>query len=213
MLTSYRSSSSAVREHVSAACARRALAAALIAACAASPLQAIAQRDSASSPSTAKSGQQRKSVGAIGNDDAKLPAATRRAREDEQRLLGSPGATFNPYANDGSSPTSQEDALMSEQRMKVIKPSDFYRSGSPAIDTGGKGRGKRSSGVADASGGGPAPTTGSSAGGNAAAGAAANGMTAAQDRYSGSASTASSIYRDPYQSQSAYSGQPYRSPW
>ena len=127
-------------------------------------------------------------------DDADLPAATRRARADERRLLGGPRPTFDPYVNDDPSPGAQEDALMSEQRMTIVSPSAFYSSRSAALDgSAGGTTGRRR------------PT---------AAATPPDGSAASPQRYGyRTGGTSADIYRNPYRMPDPSVGQPYRSPW
>ncbi|PXW29160.1 hypothetical protein [Paraburkholderia caballeronis] len=190
------------RPHLTQAAFVFVLAAAVSAVCAAYPSIAHAQANSANAAaSTSAAG----SPGASQqkNDDD-LPAATRRARADERRLLGGPRSTFDPYASDDSSPASQEDALMSEQRMTIVSPSQFFAAGSmtsgdPGSDGGGGGsirRFGRAGNASDANG----------AGGQ-------GGGSGASSRYRYGSASASPVYRDPYEAQRTAAGQPYRSPW
>ena len=156
---------------------------------------AAASSASATGPDASRSQQK--------DDDDDLPAATRRARADERRLLGAPRSTFDPYENDDPSPKAQEDALMNEQRMTIVSPSEFYSSGSPAMGSG-------QSGAASAGGSSikqrlartsPSPSSSDNA-------------TAAPKRYDYSAGGLSApIYKNPYETQNTAGGQPYRSPW
>jgi hypothetical protein len=192
-------------------------AAALIAACAVWPLPATAQQSGATSPSAASSpgtGNQRDS----GNgNEGNVPVATRQAVDDEQRLLGGPGASFDPYSSDSASPKGQENELMSEQRMKIVSPSEFYRSGSPTGTAGAPDEvGGTSGGAGGTAGGfgGMQPSTGMSGGGTPSSDDPMYDSTGTRQNYDYGSDTSSSLYRDPYQSSPGTSaGQPYRMPW
>jgi hypothetical protein len=161
------------------------------------PDDAAASSASASGPRANRSQQK--------DDDDNLPAATRRARADERRLLGAPRATLDPYENDDPSPKAQEDALMNEQRMTIVSPSEFYSSGSPAMG-GGQGGG--------ASAGGSSIKQRLARTSSSPSSSSSDNATAAPKRYDYSAGGLSApVYRNPYETQNTTTGQPYRSPW
>jgi len=188
----------AVQGPVGAAFARGALAAALLAAwvaCVAWPSPAAAQQrdDAASSASADSPGASNQK-----SDEDDLPAATRRARADERRLFGGPRSTLDPYQSSDPSPKAQEDALMDEQRMTIISPSEFYslnKAGMGGTDGGGASAAKQRPGTMPA------------------AGTQANGPDGSPKRYVYGAGASSPVYRDPYEAQRTAAGQPYRSPW
>lgn len=176
---------------------RGALAAALLVAWP-SPGHTQQQDDSAASAASATnpgaSSQQK-------DGDGDLPAATRRARADERRLLGGPRSTLDPYETGDPSPKSQEDALMDEQRMTIVSPSAFYSSGSPAMDGQGSAAG---------AGGGNAKRSF----GRTSSSSSPDGTPAAPKRYEySSGGTSVPVYRNPYEMQNTAAGQAYRSPW
>jgi len=174
----------------SALAASAALLAASIA-CFAGPAGAQ-QRDDAGASSTSVS---RAGASDPRQDDDDLPVATRRARADERRLLGGPRSTFDPYERADPSPKSQEEALMSEERMTIVSPSAFYSSGSPALG-GADGASGRSGASGRLRRFGQVTTDGN-----------------APKRDVAGAGVGASIYRDPYEAQRTAAGQPYRSPW
>ncbi|WP_310631715.1 hypothetical protein [Paraburkholderia sp.] len=194
----------------------------LCAALAAWPSIVHAQGDAASGTSASANGQRSSASG-----ESALTAAARRARADEQRLLGSPGASHNPYggggaySSDGASPEGQEKALTTESRMHIVSPTDFYATGTGA--SGGAVRGTGSGASSRARG--ASAMNGASAGrssthsritharpDNAASGAQGGGW-AAYDWGASTTSPTAKIYGNPYGSQRAAAAQLYRSPW
>lgn len=179
--------------------------AACVAACLAWPSPAAAQQHNDASASSASA----TGPGASGErkDDDGLPAATRQTRADDRRLLGGPRRTFAPYVNGDPSPKSQEDALMSEQRMTIVSPSEFYSSASPSMD--GSGGDRADDGSARGSRRRVARALASS---QQAAPANPAGGIPSRDTYR-TGTLSAPVYRNPYDMQNAAGGQAYRSPW
>lgn len=195
---------------------------ALCAALAAWPSLTHAQDDAASGASASSSGQH-------SDSDDSLTSAARRTRADAQRLLGSPTASHNPYSggdaysSDGSSPDAQEKALMSESRMRIVSPTDFYTTGSAAA--GGSGGGTGAGAGASSRARSASALNGASASRSSthsrlpraaspdAASGAQGGAWAAYDWGASTTSPTANIYGNPYGSQRAAAAQLYRSPW
>lgn len=191
---------------------------ALCAALAAWPSPTRAQDDAASGASASANGRH-------SDSDDTLTSAARRTRADAQRLLGSPTASHNPYSggaysSDGSSPGAQEKALMSESRMRIVSPTDFYTTGSPAAGGSGAPRAGASSRARGASALNSASGSRSSthsrlarAASPDAASSAQGGAWGAYDWGASTTSPSAKIYGNPYGSQRAAAAQLYRSPW
>ncbi|MFP3798278.1 MULTISPECIES: hypothetical protein [Paraburkholderia] len=192
---------------------------ALCAALAAWPSPTRAQDDAASGASASANGRH-------SDSDDTLTSAARRTRADAQRLLGSPTASHNPYSgggaysSDGSSPGAQEKALMSESRMRIVSPTDFYTTGSPAAGGSGGTRAGASSRARGASALNSASGSRSSthsrlarAASPDAASSAQGGAWGAYDWGASTTSPSAKIYGNPYGSQRAAAAQLYRSPW
>ena len=192
------------------------LAAALQAACAAWPCAALAQRapDTASSASSSDRGDT-------------LSSAASRQKFDEQRLLGGPSSSgnpysANPYASDGASPDDAEDALTNEKHMHVVPPGD-----KPASDASGSGgRDARSDASSRSAGGGVRShsrigANGQSRAGNAvarnAAGTGGRHASAGYDYGASQTSPTAQVYGNPYGSPYGSPDEPnatlYKSPW
>lgn len=213
MSTFVRPSAPAIEDRVARVAARAALAAALFVACVAWPSPAAAQeRDAAVAASGSASANSPGADNQQSDEDSGLPAATRNSNADVQRLLGGPNSAVDPYESDDPSPNAQEAALMSEQRMTIVSPSDFYSSGSRlggASADGGDG-GSGGSGGSGAIGGSGKTTH---FGRQQAAANQPDGNTATPTRYGYSDGGLSSpVYRNPYDTQ-ATTAQPYRAPW
>ncbi len=130
---------------------------------------------------------------APGDAAAQKPDAAQRARSDERRLLGVPQQKSpDGYGANDASPDAQRDALMSEERMRVARPSDMIAGGTAG---GGYGAAPGAAGGAARR----APRAGQKAAGPTGA---LNAGTAAVD-----------VYRNPYTAGGAKGAQPYRSPW
>jgi hypothetical protein len=175
------------------------LAAALQAAFAVWPCAAVAQQRNAPGASSAPMNDRQ---------DETLSAAARQEKSDEQRLLGGPGTSGNPYSatpygSNGASPDDAEDALMNEKHMHVNVPTGA--AGSATGDT-----------VDPSSGGGRTATSrsrigpnGISRAGNAVsqrtAGTSARKGAAGYDYGASTTSRTTNVYGNPY-------GSPYSSP-
>ncbi|HEY1608359.1 MAG TPA: hypothetical protein VGG24_03765, partial [Paraburkholderia sp.] len=100
---------------------------------------------------------------------------------------------------------AQEDALMNEQRMTIVSPSELYSSGSAAMSGSGGANGGTGAGGAK-------PRFGRTSSMQAAGNHPPRPYGAAQNYDYGTGTSSSPVYRNPYESQSSSSG-PYRSPW
>ncbi|MEX3983534.1 hypothetical protein AB4Y45_31640 [Paraburkholderia sp. EG287A] len=191
------------------------LAAALQAACAAWPCAVFAQSatyGAATGGSPAAASDQSRQGNTLSN-------AVQRQQQDEQRLLGGPGTSDNPYSvtpysSNGASPDDARDALTNEKHMHVVTPGDYAAS---AVSANG-GRGDRSS-ASSAGGRGAANhsrigANGMSRAGNAVArstggggggGAKGSRSTAGYDYGASQTSPTAQVYGNPY-------GSPYGSP-
>ena len=192
------------------------LAAALQAACAAWPCAALAQRapDTSSSASSSDRGNT-------------LSSAASRDKFDEQRLLGGPRSSGNPYGvspytSDGASPEDAEDALTNEKHMHVVPPGDKAASDASAsggrlvrsdASSGSAGGGARSHGRIGAN--------GQSRAGNAVArhagGTGGRHASAGYDYGASQSSPTAQVYGNPYGSPYGSPDEPnatlYKSPW
>jgi hypothetical protein len=207
------------------------LAAALQAACAAWPCAVIAQNapygaGAGGSPAAASD---QSSQGSQGDTHS---SAVQRQQQDEQRLLGGPGSSDNPYSvtpysSNGASPDDARDALTSEKHMHVVTPGDYAASAASANG----GRGDRSG--ASGGGGGSSAShsriaaNGMSRAGNAVArstggggggsGAGRNRSTAGYDYGASQTSPTAQVYGNPYASPYGSPDQSnselYKSPW
>lgn len=144
----------------------------------------------------------------------------RRARTDEQRMLGSPRSPADPYGSDaystdGASPAAEEDALTRETRMQIVSPSDFYATGGTAANGLKNGAQGGTRGISRHIG----ETTATDADA-ATAKAGAKDATAGGNVWSGydygaaTTSPTAPVYGNPYSaSQRTAAEQLYRSPW
>ncbi|SDB83385.1 hypothetical protein [Paraburkholderia lycopersici] len=190
------------------------LAAALQAACAAWPCAALAQRSATGASSAAASDRQ----------DDSLSSAVRRGKSDEQRLLGAPRTSgnpysANPYSSDGASPDDARDALTNEKHMRIVTPSDYYATSGASATGGGRsdasGNGRRvtgnsrigANGISRA---GNAMTKGSGARGHQAATA---GYDYGASQTSPTAQVYGNPYSNPYGSPEETNAELYKSPW
>jgi hypothetical protein len=184
------------------------LAAALQAACAMWPCAAHAQQQGAPGASAAPLNDRQ---------DSTLSAAARQEKSDEQRLLGAPGSSDNPYSatpyrSNGASPEDAEDALTNEKHMHVNVPTgDSGASGARgAASSGGRPVTSRSrigpNGISRA---GNAVTQATSAGGRKGAAGYDYGASAT----SRSAKIYGNPYGNPYASPDEANAQLYKSPW
>ncbi|MEX3688686.1 hypothetical protein AB3X91_38415 [Paraburkholderia sp. BR14263] len=205
------------------------LAAALQAACAAWPYAAFAQNapyGAGGSPATA-SDQSRQ-----GSQGDTRTGAVQRQQQDEQRLLGGPGTSDNPYSvtpysSNGASPDDARDALTNEKHMHVVTPGDYAAS---AVSANG-GRGDRSS-TSSAGGRGAAnhsrigangmsragnavarSTGGAGAGGPAGKGRSTAGYDYGASQTSPTAQVYGNPYGSPYGSPDQSNSELYKSPW
>ncbi|MCP3714264.1 hypothetical protein [Paraburkholderia sp. CNPSo 3281] len=203
------------------------LAAALQAACAAWPCAVFAQNAAygaatGGSPAAASDQSRQSSRG-------DTPAnAVQRQQLDEQRLLGGPGTSDNPYSvspysSNGASPDDARDALTNEKHMHVVTPGDYAASAASANG----GRGDRSS--ASSAGGRGATNhsrigaNGMSRAGNAVArgtsGGGAGGKRSAAGYDYGASQTSPTAqvygnpYGSPYGSPDQSNSELYKSPW
>lgn len=188
----------------------------LVAALQAACVMCIAWPCAAHAQQPATAGGQPSPASANGQPGDDLSAAARRARADEERMLGGPSSAGNPYqsdaySSDGASPAAQANELTSEARMRIVTPSNFYAAGGVAAATSAGGRndtrggtdrirqrpGRATAGKYD-----PAddPTTGS-------------GAWAAYDYGASTTSPTAPIYGNPYTSQREAAEKLYRSPW
>src|SRR5262249_2387681 len=137
-----------------------------------------------------------------------LSGAVQRQKADEQRLLGGPRSSGNPYSatpysSDGASPDDARDALTNEKHMHVVTPSDYYAasgaraSGGGADSGSGWGSGGKASGSRRRFG-----ATGTSRGGSGSAKNAGPGGRAQAAAYDYGASqtspTRQRVYSSPY---------------
>ncbi|WP_069267803.1 hypothetical protein [Paraburkholderia nodosa] len=200
------------------------LAAALQAACAAWPCAAFAQNapyGAGGSPATV-SDQSRQ-----GSQGDTRTGAVQRQQQDEQRLLGGPGTSDNPYSSNGASPDDARDALTNEKHMHVVTPGDYAAS---AVSANG-GRGDRSS-TSSAGGRGAAnhsrigangmsragnavarSTGGAGAGGPAGKGRSTAGYDYGASQTSPTAQVYGNPYGSPYGSPDQSNSELYKSPW
>ncbi|MEM5399438.1 hypothetical protein [Paraburkholderia unamae] len=192
------------------------LAAALQAACAAWPCAVFAQNGPYGAGGSPAAASDQGSQGSQGDTHT---SAVQRQQQDEQRLLGGPGSSDNPYSvtpysSNGASPDDARDALTNEKHMHVVTPGDYAASAASANG----GRGDRSS-ASSAGGRGAANhsrigANGMSRAGNAVArstggggggGAKGSRSTAAYDYGASQTSPTAQVYGNPY-------GSPYGSP-
>ena len=183
------------------------LAAALQAACAAWPCAVFAQN----APPGAPTGGSSATASDRGNT---LTNAVQRQQLDEQRLLGGPRTSGNPYSvtpynSNGASPDDAEDALTNEKHMHVITPGDYAASAANA--TGGRGdRGSASSRI------GP---NGRSRTSNAVAKNSVGGHRSSAGYDYGASETSPTAqvygkpYSNPYGSPDQSNSELYKSPW
>lgn len=185
------------------------LAAALQAACAAWPCAVLAQN----APSGVRTGGSSATASDQGDT---LTNAVQRQRLDEQRLLGGPSTSGDPYSvtpynSNGASPDDAQDALTNEKHMHVVTPGDYAASAANA--TGG--RGDRGS----ASGSGRIGSNGRSRAGNAMAKHSTGGhrSTAGYDYGASETSPTAQVYgkpyNNPYGSPDQSNSELYKSPW
>ncbi|MCP3722050.1 hypothetical protein M3I53_02730 [Paraburkholderia sp. CNPSo 3272] len=191
-------------------------AAALQAACAAWPCAVFAQAATYGAATGGSPAAASAQSSQSGRDDA--PAnAVQRQQLDEQRLLGGPGTSDNPYSvtpysSNGASPDDARDALTNEKHMHVVPPGDYAASAASANG----GRGDRSSSASSAGGRGAANhsrigANGMSRAGNAVArstggsGAGSKRSAAGYDYGASQTSPTAQVYGNPY-------GSPYGSP-
>ena len=192
------------------------LAVALQAACAAWPCAALAQR----APSTASSASS-------GKQGDTMSSAASREKADEQRLLGGPSSSGNPYSvspytSNGASPDDAEDALTNEKHMHVVPPGD--KAASDASASGGR---YDRADASSRSGGGSVRShsriaaNGQSRAGNAVArntaGSGGRHASAGYDYGASQTSPTAQVYGNPYGSPYGSPDQPnsilYKSPW
>ncbi|MEX3915824.1 hypothetical protein AB4Y43_06205 [Paraburkholderia sp. BR10872] len=205
------------------------LAAALQAACAAWPYAAFAQNapyGAGGSPAAASDQSHQGSQG-----DTRT-GAVQRQQQDEQRLLGGPGTSDNPYSvtpysSNGASPDDARDALTNEKHMHVVTPGDYAAS---AVSANG-GRGDRNS-TSSAGGRGAAnhgrigangmsragnavarSTGGAGAGGPAGKGRSTAGYDYGASQTSPTAQVYGNPYGSPYGSPDQSNSELYKSPW
>ncbi|QGZ53854.1 hypothetical protein [Paraburkholderia acidiphila] len=196
------------------------LAAALQAACAAWPCAVFAQSAPSGTSGTSTSGSS-----ATANDPSSqgdtLGNAVQRQQLDEQRLLGGPGTSDNPYSvtpysSNGASPDDAQDALTNEKHMHVVTPGDY--AASEANASGGRGSASRSGGTSSRIG-----SNGRSRAGNAvargSAGISSGGhrSSAGYDYGASQTSPTAQVYGNPYSSPygspDQSSSELYKSPW
>jgi hypothetical protein len=173
------------------------------------PCAAIAQQHDAPGAS---------SVPVNDRQDSTLSAAARQEKSDEQRLLGGPSTSGNPYSatpysSNGASPDDAEDALTNEKHMHVNVPTgDSAASGVRGAASGGGGRPVTSrsrigpNGISRA---GNAVTQATSAGGRKGAAGYDYGASAT----SPTAKVYGNPYGNPYASPDEANAQLYKSPW
>ncbi|CAD6511081.1 hypothetical protein LMG27952_00451 [Paraburkholderia hiiakae] len=189
-----------------------ALAAALQTACAAWPCPVFAQN----APSGAPTGGSPATASDQSSQGDTLTNAVQRQKLDEQRLLGGPGTSGNPYSvtpytSNGASPDDAEDALTNEKHMHVVTPGDY--AASMANATGG--RVDRGS----ASGSSRIGSNGRSRAGSAMAKNSAGGhrSTAGYDYGASQTSPTAQVYgkpySNPYGSPDQTNSELYKSPW
>ncbi|WP_321961021.1 hypothetical protein [Paraburkholderia sp. J7] len=186
------------------------LAAALQAACAAWPGALVAQN--APSGGSSANAKYQSSQGDT------LTNAVQRQKLDEQRLLGGPGTSDNPYSatpysSNGASPDDAQDALTNEKHMHVVTPGDY--AASEASASGGRsGRGGASSRIG---------SNGRSRAGNAAARSPAGNPAGSHRASAGydygaretspTAQVYGNPYSNPYGSPDQANSELYKSPW
>ncbi|HKR41982.1 MAG TPA: hypothetical protein VJU59_20315 [Paraburkholderia sp.] len=200
------------------------LAAALQAACAAWPCALYAQNAAYG----AGAGGSPAAASAQSSQGDTHTSAVQRQQQDEQRLLGGPGTSDNPYSvtpysSNGASPDDARDALTNEKHMHVVTPGDYAASAASANG----GRGDRSS-ASRAGGSGGANhsrigANGMSRAGNAVArstgggGAGGKRSTAGYDYGASQTSPTAQVYGNPYASPYGSPDQSnselYKSPW
>ncbi|MCP3707417.1 hypothetical protein M3I54_10545 [Paraburkholderia sp. CNPSo 3274] len=201
-------------------------AAALQAACAAWPCAVLAQN---APPGTATGGSPAAASGQSSQSTQgdTLSNAVQRQQLDEQRLLGGPRTSGNPYSvtpynSNGASPDDAQDALTNEKHMHVVTPGDYAASAASA--SGGSDRGSASSG------GGRSAANHSRIGSNgmsragsavtrstAGGGARGSRSTAGYDYGAAQTSPTAQVYGNPYSSPYGSPDQSssdlYKSPW
>ena len=202
-------------------------AAALQAACAAWPCAVLAQN---APPGTATGGSRAAASyqGSQSNQGDTLTNAVQRQKLDEQRLLGGPGTSDNPYSvtpysSNGASPDDAQDALTNEKHMHVVTPGDYAASAASANGGRGASSSASSGGGRSASNHSRIGANGMSRAGNAVAkstgggGAGGSRSTAGYDYGARQTSPTAQIYGNPYGSPYGSPGQSssdlYKSPW
>jgi hypothetical protein len=152
-----------------------------------------------------------------------LSAAARQQQSDEERMLGGPSTSGNPYSvrpydSNGASPEDAEDALTNEKHMHVSIPTGAAEAGSAGgADSGGASRGGGRSATSRSRIG----PNGISRAGNAMtqrmAGSSTRKGAAGYDFGANATSRTSNIYGNPYGSPYASPDQAnadlYKSPW
>lgn len=193
------------------------LAVALQAACAAWPCAALAQL----APGAASSGS---SETTSGQGDT-LSSSVSRQKSDEQRMLGGPRTSGNPYSvspytSNGASPSDAEDALTNEKHMHVVTPGDYAaseasasggRDGGQAAASGDRGTSSRSRIAANGMS--RAGNAVSKTGGGARGHSAFSGYDYGAKETSPTAQLYGNPYASPYGSSGQSNAQLYKSPW